>query len=70
MRNKFQERLKEIIKQTGKTQTEIAKDLKTTPQNITNWKQGYNYPDFDMLIEMADYFGVCTDYLLGRQDWY
>ena len=32
------------------------------------YEKGKNYPDVRGLIGLADYFGVSTDYLLGRTD--
>lgn len=68
--NKFKERLTEIIKNYGKTQKEIAIEMNKKPQKINHWKTGYIEPCLDDLIEIANYFNVCIDYLVGRQDWY
>ena len=37
-------------------------------QKLSNWKTGYCEPNYDDIIMLADYFGVTTDYLLGRTD--
>ena len=35
---------------------------------ITDWKKGKAKPSTDAVVKIADYFGVTTDYLLGRAD--
>lgn len=59
-------RLKELRDSEGLTQTELAKKLNIAPSTVGMWEKGYRSPDYEMLKRMADYFGVSTDYLLGR----
>jgi len=66
--NRFVERLKELIQDTGKQQVKICADLKIKKQVLTNWKTGYSEPNMDDLLMLADYFCVTTDYLLGREN--
>ena len=47
---------KEIIKMTG-----------VSSPSITGWKNG-SAPKADVLVRIAAYFGVSTDYLLGVED--
>ena len=77
---KFGTRLKELRDEKGLTQKEFRADFKThnpkdpqeevsvTLYTIQNWEQHYNLPDVDTLLDLADYFGVNVDYLLGRID--
>ena len=62
--------LKDVIrnerKKLGLTQEKLAKLLNTTRQNVSNWETGYNIPSIELLIKLADFFEVSTDYLLGR----
>ena len=67
--NRFIERFTELIKEKGEQQKELAKKINRTPQLITNWKRGDSEPCIDDLIKLADYFNVCIDYLVGRQDY-
>ena len=32
------------------------------------YESGDRRPDYEKLVALADYFGVTTDYLLGRSD--
>ena len=58
--------LRELRKQKGYTQTELAKLCKTTTSNISGWECGKWQPDNENLILLADIFGVSIDFLLGR----
>lgn len=65
--SQFQSRLKELKERSGKTQARIASDLGVTPQAFSYYINGRE-PDFDLLIRIASYFNVSTDYLLGKSD--
>lgn len=67
----YQQRLCEFLKQEkskGITLEETAKALNLTRQTLTKYRDGENAPDVVILGRMADYFGVSTDYLLGRTE--
>ena len=46
----------------------IAKELKLNEKSLGNWVTGRNEPTITTLKILADYFEVCADYLIGRQD--
>ena len=60
-------RLKELRKKRGVSQVKLALDLHTTQNSISRYETGERQADYDMLIAIADYFGVSID-LLGRTD--
>ena len=62
------ERLKTLIKGSGKTQIQICKDLGISKQKLTNWKSGYSSPTLEDVVMLARYFGVSSDYLLGIEN--
>ena len=62
----FAQRLKELRKERKKTQTEIAQYLEVGLRAYQYYESATNYPNIPGLIKLADYFGVTTDYLLGR----
>lgn len=62
----FGEILAELRQGHGSTQKDLAKLFSVTPDTIPNYEKGCHLPDAEQLIEMADYFSVITDYLLGR----
>ena len=57
----------ELISESGKSKSEVARDLNIEPPQVTRIIQGTRYPSLELLIDIADYFGVSTDYLLGRE---
>ena len=65
---KFYERLKELREEKDLTQKALADKLKVNFRTISTWENGTRKPDIDMLIKIAKYFGVHTDYLLGLED--
>jgi len=69
MENKFRIRLKELRKEKGLTQTQLAEELGFTRVNISDWEWKGMEPSFDIVIKIADFFGVSIDYLFGREDY-
>ena len=47
------------------SQEELANIINVTKATISNWENNKGYADGELLIKMAEYFGVTTDYLLG-----
>lgn len=60
--------LKELRKNSGISQTELANALGVTKQSVSNWENDNILPSIEMLIKIAEYFNVSTDYLLGRSN--
>lgn len=65
----FKERLKELRKEKHLSQTELANELKVSQRCVSGWETGYREPDFKTLEEIAKYFEVTTDFLLGLTDY-
>ena len=63
---KFGEILSELRQNYGMTQKELAKVLYVSDGTISNYENGVHYPDVEKLMDIADFFNVTTDYLLGR----
>jgi transcriptional regulator with XRE-family HTH domain len=61
-------RLLEMRKEKGISQIELAKHLKISNQAYSLYELGKRQMNYETLCLLADYFGVSTDYLLGRQD--
>ena len=61
----FNERLKELRCSINFTQVDLAKELNVTKQCVSNWENNNIQPSIDMLVKIAKYFNVSTDYLLG-----
>ncbi len=61
----LKDKLKELRKKRGITQTDFAKAFNISVGTIGNWETGNREPDYEMLAKIADFFHVSTDYLLG-----
>lgn len=64
----FGDRLKSLRIHKKYTQEECAKFINVHKGTISNWENGYRFPDEDILFKLADLFDVSLDYLLGRSD--
>lgn len=60
------ERVKELCQKRGITLQSLAENTKMSINTLYKWKS--HTPNVDALQRVADYFGVSTDYLLGRTD--
>ncbi len=60
-------RLKEIRRQFGLSQLELAKRLRVSRSTIAMWETGGSNPDNEALMRISSIFDVSVDYLLGRE---
>ena len=51
-------------KKNGWSQEELAQQLGVSRQAVSKWESAGSVPDLQKIIQMADLFGVTTDYLL------
>ncbi len=49
---------KELRKEKGLTQEQLAEKLRVSRRTVSRWETGSNMPDLDLLIEMSDYYEV------------
>ena len=61
----FGEILKKLRKGRGMTQSELGAKTGLSKAVISKYETGLGYPSFDVLIRIAQHFGVSTDYMLG-----
>lgn len=64
----FCEKLRELRKQKGLTQEELAQILCVSRIAISKWESARDYPNLDSLKAMAKFFGVSVDQLLSGDD--
>ena len=64
----FAQRLKALRQGRKKTQSDMAELLGIRLRAYQYYESATYYPEIPNLIKLADYFGVTTDYLLGRSD--
>ncbi len=50
------------------SQVELAKRLNVTKQSVSNWENDNIQPSIEMLLKIAEFFSVSTDYLLARDE--
>ena len=60
----FHERLYDVRKKAGMTQSDLAEKLDVSRQAVSRWEMGTAKPEFENLIAISDIFGVSVDYLL------
>ncbi|MDD3415698.1 MAG: helix-turn-helix domain-containing protein [Lachnospiraceae bacterium] len=58
---------KELRKEKGITQEQLAEQLHVSGRTISRWETGHNMPDLDILMEMADYYEVDLRELLDGE---
>jgi len=61
----FGENLKQLRKTHGMTQEEFGAKVGLSKAVVSKYETGIGYPTFDVLVRIAQHFGVTTDYLLG-----
>ena len=57
-----------LIKENNTSGAKMAKDLGFSSGLFSQWKSGKQQISQKKLEQIADYFGVTVDYLLGRTD--
>lgn len=63
------ERLKELREEIGLTQKEIASKLNLNSVTYLHYEKSQREPPLIVLAQMAQFFGVSVDYLLGLIDY-
>ena len=66
--NSFAKNLTELMKGNETSQGQLAIALGVKQQTISRYVKGIREPDIDVIIAIAKYFEVTTDYLLGVGD--
>jgi len=62
------ENIKKLRVARGLNQVEFAKILGVSKQCVSNWENDNVMPSIEMLVKIADFFNVTTDYVLGRNE--
>lgn len=61
------ENIKELRLERRLSQAALAKCIGVSQKAIDYWERGVNEPKATYIVLLADFFGVTTDYLLGRE---
>ena len=62
------ENIKKLRIAHGMNQVEFANLVGVSKQCVSNWENENIMPSIEMLIKIANYFSVSTDYLLGLSE--
>lgn len=65
----FAERLLELRKNKNLSQMGLSKETGISQTIIAQYERNKVSPTAEMIVKIADYFQVTTDYLLGREDY-
>lgn len=60
--------LKQLRTKQGLTSEELCSKIGIKGGSYRNYERNDRKPDYDTLVKLADFYGVSTDYLLGRPD--
>ena len=58
------DKITEERKKNGWSQEDLAEKLGVSRQSVSKWESAGSVPDLQKIIQLADLFGVSTDYLL------
>ena len=59
-------RIRQLRNEKGLTQTELGKHLNIGKSTVSQYETDTNMPDSDMILKLAEFFNVSTDFLLCR----
>lgn len=62
------ENIKELRKDKKISQQTLAEKIGVSQKAIDYWERGVNEPKATYIVKLADFFGVSTDFLLGRDN--
>ena len=62
----FSDNLKALRIRKGLSQQELAAQLHIVRQTVSKWEKGLSMPDAQMLVRLADIFGISVGALLGE----
>ena len=63
------QRLKDLREDRDLSQSDIAKLLGTTRQQVSKWETGVQMMGVDKYAKLAEFYNVSVDYLLGLIDY-
>ncbi len=68
MATAFSTRITLLRKERGLSQKEVAMSLGVSQALLSHYEKGVRECGLDFVVKCANYFGVTTDYLLGKDD--
>lgn len=59
--------LRKLRNEKGLTQEQFAEIIGVSNRSVSRWENGVNMPDFDLLIQIAEYFDVHIEEILDGE---
>lgn len=66
--NEFGKNLRELRTEKNLSQPDLGNIFSVSRQTISSWESGQREHSIDTLVNIAKFFNVTTDYLLGTED--
>lgn len=63
--NRFRENLAYLMERHGRNQVEVAESIGATGPTISRYLSGNRKPTVKVVVKIAQFFNVTTDWLLG-----
>ena len=63
----IEENIRRLRKNAKMSQEDLAEKLSVVRQTVSKWERGLSVPDAEMVIKMADLFGVPVSELLSME---
>lgn len=63
------ERIKDLMMTERLSQYALAKSINVSQSTICNWLNGKKEPSVESLWNLADFFDVSVDYIIGRKNF-
>jgi len=64
----FNATLSALRRETGRSQRQVASDLSVSQALLSHYENGAREPKLEFVVRACEYYGVTTDYILGRSD--
>lgn len=68
MRNKLPQRLSELLQYSNISKRTLAKEIGVSAMSVSDWSNGNVQPTAENIYNIAAFFCVSSDYLLGLED--
>ena len=59
--------LKELRKEKGITQAQLAETLNISARTVSRWETGSNMPDISILVDIADYYDISIPEIINGE---
>ncbi len=68
MKNKFAERLSDLLESNGLSKRAFAEKIGVSAMSVSDWTNGNVQPSAENVYLTAEFFHISSDFLLGLED--